>query len=261
MHILAIINNKGGVGKTTSAVNLAAAFTEQKHRTLLVDLDPAASASLHLGLDRSQGEHQTICDYLLNRKQNLADFIYPTSFPGLDCIPSEPALSEFYEEMVQEQEVDFFISPQDFPPQYDLVILDCPPNLGNLAYNALAISNFVLIPVQTHFLALTGLELTLKTVSKVQRHLNPDLQILGYFGTQFDRRTRAANEVVRLLKEKFGEQVFNTVIGVNTKLSEAYNAQKPVLSYASSARGAKEYRALAREILKRLKKQSSQNRR
>ncbi|MHB2154023.1 ParA family protein [Calditrichota bacterium GD2] len=254
MHILAIINNKGGVGKTTSAVNLAAAFAEKGKATLLVDLDPAASASMHLGLDPTRNERQTLCDYLLSGQGKLADFIYPTSFKGLDCIPSEPALSEFYEEMVQEQEVDFFIQPQDFPERYELVLLDCPPNLGNLAYNALAISGFVLIPVQTQFLALTGLELTLKTVQKVQRHLNPDLKILGYFGTQFDRRTRAANEVVQLLKDRFAGQVFETVIGVNTKLTEAYNAQKPILNYASSARGAKEYRALADEILKRLKK-------
>lgn len=254
MQILAIINNKGGVGKTTSAVNLAAAFAEKGKKTLLVDLDPAASASLHLGLDRSQNEHQTICDYLLAGAKNLKNYIYPTSFKGLDCIPSEPALSEFYEEMVQEAEIDFFIKPQDFPANYQFVLLDCPPNLGNLAYNALAISDFVLIPVQTQFLALTGLELTLKTVQKVQRHLNPDLKILGYFGTQFDRRTRAANEVVQLLKERFGKEVFNTVIGVNTKLVEAYNAQQPILSYASSARGAKQYRALADEILKRIKK-------
>ncbi len=254
MHILAIINNKGGVGKTTSAVNLAAAFAEKGKNTLLVDLDPAASASLHLGLDRSQNEHQTICDYLLSGAKNLKNYIYPTNFNGLDCIPSEPALSEFYEEMVQEAEIDLFIKPKDFPEKYDFVLLDCPPNLGNLAYNALAISHFVLIPVQTQFLALTGLELTLKTVQKVQRHLNPELKILGYFGTQFDRRTRAANEVVQLLRDQFGKEVFKTVIGVNTKLVEAYNAQQPILSYASSARGAREYRALADEILKRLKK-------
>ncbi|MCD6376770.1 MAG: ParA family protein [Caldisericaceae bacterium] len=256
MQILAIINNKGGVGKTTSAVNLAAAFAEKGKKTLLVDLDPAASASLHLGMDRTQDEQPTICDYLLNGAQNLKNYIYPTAFQGLDCVPSEPALSEFYEEMVQEAEIDYFIKPDDFPDKYDFVFLDCPPNLGNLAYNALAISDFVLIPVQTQFLALTGLELTLKTVQKVQRHLNPDLQILGYFGTQFDRRTRAAKEVVQLLNKRFGKEVFRTVIGVNTKLVEAYNAQKPILSYASSARGAKEYRALADEILKRLKKKS-----
>ncbi len=253
MQIIAIINNKGGVGKTTSAVNISAAMAEKGLKTLLIDLDPAASASIHLGLDKRDNRHQTICDYLLQRNKSFSEFIYPTSFNGLDCIPSEPALSEFYEEILQEEDIEFFITRKDIPKRYRCVIIDCPPNMGNLAYNALAIAHHVLIPVQTQFLAMTGLELTLKTVKKVQRHLNPKLNILGYFGTQFDRRTRAAKDVLNLLRERFGNEVFSTVIGVNTKLVEAYDAQKPILSYASSARGAKEYRALTDEILKKLK--------
>ncbi|NOX89884.1 MAG: ParA family protein [Calditrichaeota bacterium] len=252
MQLIAIINNKGGVGKTTSAVNLGAAFAEKGIPTLLVDLDPAASASIHLGLDKKNNEHQTLCDFLLSSDRVLSKFIYPTTFENLWCIPSEPALSEFYEELLQEEDVDFFIGREDFPEEYEIVLVDCPPNMGNLAYNALAISHHVLIPVQTQYLALTGLELTLKTVHKVQRHLNSELNILGYFGTHYDRRTNAAKEVYQLLREKFKEQVFDTVIGVNTKLIEAYQAQKPILSYASSARGAMEYRALAQEILNRL---------
>ena len=252
MHLLAIVNNKGGVGKTTSAVNLGAAFAEMGHATLLVDLDPAASASVHLGLDKSRGEHQTLCDYLLSEKRRLADYIYPTTFDNLWCVPSEPALSEFYEEMMQEEDMDFFLHRKDFPKKFDIVIMDSPPNMGNLAYNALAIAQHVLIPVQTQYLAMTGLELTLNTVNKVQRHLNPKLNILGFFGTHYDRRTNVAKEVLQQLREKFGAMVFDTVIGINSKLIEAYGAQKPILSYASSARGAREYRALAREVLQRL---------
>lgn len=254
MHLIAVVNNKGGVGKTTSVVNLGAAFAELGKPTLVVDLDPAASASAHLGLDKARGAHKTLCDYLLSEKRVLADYIYPTTFENLWCVPSEPALSEFYEEMLQEEEVDFFIRRKDFPKKFEIVLMDSPPNMGNLAYNALAIAQHVLIPVQTQFLALTGLELTLKTVHKVQRHLNPKLNILGFFGTHYDRRTNVAKEVYRRLQEEFGPKVFETVIGVNSKLIEAYGAQKPILAYASSARGAKEYRALAREIIQRLGK-------
>ena len=257
MYLLAIVNNKGGVGKTTSAVNLAAAFAEAGKSALLVDLDPAASASVHLGLDKSRGDHQTLCDYLLSDDKKLADYIYPTSFENLWCVPSEPALSEFYEEMMQEENLEFFLTRRDFPKKFDIILMDSPPNMGNLAYNALAIADALLIPVQTQYLALTGLELTLKTVHKVQRHLNPKLQILGYFATHYDRRTNVAKEVLQRLREQFGPAVFETVIGVNSKLIEAYGAQKPILSYASSARGAKEYRALAKEILQRLEKRGS----
>lgn len=252
MYFIAIVNNKGGVGKTTSVVNLGAAFAEMGKPTLIVDLDPAASASVHLGLDKTRSEHRTLCDYLLSEKRVLADYIYPTTFNNLWCIPSEPALSEFYDELLQEEEVNFFIHKKDFPKKFEIVLMDSPPNMGNLAYNALSIAQHVLIPVQTQYLALTGLELTLKTVRKVQRHLNPKLNILGYFGTHFDRRTNVAKEVLQQLQEQFGRKVLKTVIGVNSKLIEAYRAQKPILAYASSARGAKEYRALAREILERL---------
>ena len=252
MHVIAIVNNKGGVGKTTSAVNLSAAFAEMGKPTLIVDLDPAASASVHLGLDKIRTEHKTLCDYLLSEKRLLTDYIYPTTFDYLCCVPSEPALSEFYEEMLQEEGVDFFIHKKDFPKKFDIILMDSPPNMGNLAYNALAIAQHVLIPVQTQYLALTGLELTLKAVHKVQRHLNPKLNILGFFGTHYDCRTNVAKEVLRQLRNKFGKEVFETVIGVNSKLIEAYGAQKPILNYAPSARGAKEYRALAKEILQRL---------
>lgn len=253
MKFVVILNNKGGVGKTTGAVNLAAWIAKLQRRCLLVDLDPSASASIHLGFEKNPGDFKTLCDYLINPQRKLADYIYPAHLENLFCLPSEPALSEFYEEMQQEEELDFFLRRSDFPDKYDLVFFDSPPNMGNLALNALAIADYVLIPVQTQYLALSGLELTLKTIEKAQRHLNSKLKILGFFGSHYDRRTRVAIDVYEEIKKRFGSKVFDTVIGINSKLIEAYHARKPILKYAPSARGSKDYRRLAEEILQRLK--------
>jgi len=252
MKLIVIINNKGGVGKTTSAVNLAAWFARLGQKTLLVDLDPSASASVYLGFDKKKNEHQTLCDYLIEGNRKLSDYIYSTEGENLYCLPSEPALSDFYDEIQAEQEVEFFLARKDFPAGFEIVLFDSPPNMGNLAMNALAIADYALIPIQTQYLALTGLDLTIKLVDKAQRHLNKKLKILGYFGTQYDRRTNVAKEVYSHIQQRFGDKVFDTVIGVNSKLIEAYHAQIPILNYAGSARGAKEYGRLAEEILQRM---------
>ena len=251
MNLLVVINNKGGVGKTTSVVNLAASFSRLGKKTLLVDLDPSASASIHLGFDKISNDHKTLCDYLISEERKLSDYIYESSERDLYCLPSEPALTEFYDEIQQEEEVEFFLARKDFAKKYDIIVFDTPPNMGNLAMNALAIADYALIPVQTQYLALTGLDLTIKLVEKAKRHLNPKLEILGYFGTH-DRRTNVAKEVYASVQTRFGKKVFKTVIGVNSKLIEAYQAQKPIISYMKSARGSKEYMALAKEILKRI---------
>jgi chromosome partitioning protein len=253
MKLIVVINNKGGVGKTTSVVNLAASFARLGKKTLLVDLDPSASASIHLGFDKVTNNYKTLCDFLLSEDRKLKNYIYPTSEKNLFCLPSETALSEFYDEILQEQEVEFFLERKDFPKENDIIIFDTPPNMGSLAINALAITDYALIPIQTQHMALTGLDLTIKLVEKAQRHLNPNLEILGYFGTNYDRRTNVAKEVYASIQSRFGKKMFNTVIGINSKLIEAYRAQKPILAYAPSARGAKEYKALASEIIKRLK--------
>ncbi len=253
MKFIVVINNKGGVGKTTSAVNLAAWFAKLGRRCLLVDLDPSASASAHLGFDKTSRQHETLCDFLIEPERKLSDYIYPADMENLFCLPSEPALSEFYDEIQQEEETDFFLDRKSFPNKYDIVLFDSPPNMGNLALNALAIADYALVPVQTQYLAMSGLDLTIRTIEKAQRHLNNSLKVLGYFGTHYDRRTNVAKDVYIQIRKKLGIKVFNTIIGVNSKLIEAYNVQQPILKYAPSARGSKEYHALAEEILKRIK--------
>jgi len=258
MIFLVILNNKGGVGKTTSAVNLAAWFAETGRKTLLIDMDPSACASLHLGFDKSKKKHKTLCDFLLEGEEKLDNYINPVDgFDSLSCITSEAALSDFYDDLKQDEEEFMFISRKSLKKQFDIVVFDSPPNMGSLTLNALAVSDYVLIPVQTQYLALTGLELTVKLVERAKRHVNKKLKILGYFGTQFDRRTNASKEVLSILRKDYGKKVFNTTIGVNTKLIEAYHAQKPVHKYARSAKGSKEYSELAEEVLKRIKKQSN----
>ena len=254
MKSIVVLNNKGGVGKTTSVVNIAACLAKSNNPTLVVDLDPAASASIHLGFSKDEQNVETLCDYIVGGQQKIDKYIYKTDFNNLFCLPSEPSLSEFYDEMLLEQDSTFFLTKKVLPGKYDFILFDSPPNMGSLALNALAIADFVLIPVQTQYLALTGLELTLKSVSKVQRRLNPHLKILGYFATQYDRRTRVAKEVLQHLQDRFKKELFNTAIGVNSKLVEAYNARKPIIYSTPSARGALEYTQISNEIVKRIKK-------
>ena len=222
MYSVVVLNNKGGVGKTTSVVNIAGCLSQKGKKVLVVDLDPAASASVHLGFDKHEKDIPTLCDLIIKKSSSVKDYVQKTQFDNLFLVPSEPALSDFYDEMAIEGSETFFISRKSFSKEFDLVIFDSPPNMGSLGFNALSIADYVLIPVQTQFMALNGLELTLKAVSKVQRRLNSNLKVLGYFATQYDRRTNVSKNVLQLLQDRFGKELFKTAIGVNSKLVEAF---------------------------------------
>ncbi len=255
MKIIVIINNKGGVGKTTSAVNISASLAALNKKILLIDIDPSASASAHLGFyanEEAPEKPSTICDYLLDKDKDINKYFHKTDIKNLWCLPSEPSLDDFYQDMQQDDELPFFITRNQLSEKFDLVIVDCPPNMGSLSLNILAIADYALIPVMTQYIALTGLDLTLKLITKVRRRLNKNLKILGIFGTLYDRRTKSAKIVLANLQEKYEEQFMQTVISINNKLCEAYNAKKPIMLFNKRARGNLEYIELAKEIIKKI---------
>ena len=252
MKLIVIVNNKGGVGKTTSVVNLAYSFSQAGKKVLLVDLDPSASASIHLGFDKTKDKFLTICDYFVDRNQDIKNCIHKYS-NNFDVLPSELLLADLYQEILNDEEDKQLIKREALNLGYDLVLFDSPPNTGNLAFNSLSISDFVLIPVQVQYSAISGLQITLDTVDKVKRHFNSNLKILGMFATYFDKRIKVSSEVFELLKQQYGKLVLNSKIGVNSKLIEAYNNQKTIFEYSSNAKGAYDYNTLAEELLLRMK--------
>ena len=252
MKLIVIVNNKGGVGKTTSVVNLAYSFSQAGKKVLLVDLDPSASASIHLGFDKTKDKFLTICDYLVDRNQNIKNCIHKYS-DNFDVLPSELLLADLYQEIFNDEEDKQLIKREALNLGYDLVLFDSPPNTGNLAFNSLSISDFVLIPVQVQYSAISGLQITLDTVDKIKRHFNSNLKILGMFATYFDKRIKVSSEVLELLKQQYGKLVLNSTIGVNSKLIEAYNNQKTIFEYSSNAKGSHDYSTLAEELLVMIK--------
>jgi len=251
MKLIVILNNKGGVGKSTSAINIAACLADLKIRTLLVDLDPAASVSLQLGFDKSKKPFNTLCDFLIRKDQKLSSFIYKYS-KYMHICPSESLLSEYYQEIQDEENNLFLLNRDDFGKSYDFILFDCPPNTGSLVLNTLAISDYVLIPVQAQYSAVAGLNITLDFIEKMIRYYNSRLKVLGIFTTFYDRRMKLSEDVVKHLKERFNKVIFEAHIGVNSKLIEAFCRQKTILEYAPAARAAEEYKRLTDEILLRI---------
>lgn len=252
MKLIVILNNKGGVGKTTSAVNLAHCFAKEGKKILLVDLDPSASASIHLGFDKKTKNFLSLCDYLIDKSRGIESSIqnYCENF---DLLPAEILLSDYYQEIQNDEDNRFLLERKEFEKGYDIVLFDCPPNTGNLALNSLSMADYVLIPIQAQYSAISGLYITLDVVDKVQRHFNEKLKVLGLFATYYDRRMKLSQEVIELLKNKFGKIMLNSSIGVNSKLIEAFYSQKTILEYSPNAKGAEDYKNLADEILDKLK--------
>lgn len=248
--IYAFANQKGGVGKTTTAVNLAAYLAHWGQRVLLVDIDPQANATASLGVERKELA-ASIYDALV-REVHLQQIIRLTNRVRLDLVPSSAQLAGATVELVgmlaRERRLQQALEP--VASQYDYVLIDCPPSLGILTINALtAAQDGVIIPVQCEYLALEGLSQLIRTIELVRRALNPGLRVRGLVLTMFDPRTNLARQVVQEVQRHFGDRVFHTIVPRSVRLSEAPSYGEPILSYAPGSPGALAYQALARELL------------
>ena len=254
MHaeIIAMCNQKGGVGKTTTTINLGAALVELGFKVLLVDFDPQGSLSVGLGVNpHTLG--LSIYNLLLSREHTPHEVIHPSSVEGMDILPSNIDLSAAEVQLVSEvaREQTLMRVLNKVRGDYDFILIDCAPSLGLLTINALTASDWVLMPLECEFFALRGIALLTDTIAKVSDRLNPDLKVLGILGTMYDSRTLHAREVLERVVQAFGEDVFHTVIRRTIKFPETTVAGEPITTYASASPGADAYRQLAREVLKR----------
>ena len=247
--VIALANQKGGVGKTTTSVNLGACLADAGKKVLLIDLDPQGNATSGLGIDKKKIE-QSVYDVLINDVA-LHDVIRPSSHRGLDIAPTTIELSgaevELTSMMARETRLkDGFEDVQD---QYDYILIDCPPSLGLLTINAFTAADSILIPVQSEYYALEGLSQLINTIQLVRKHFNKNLKIEGVLLTMFDKRTNLGQEVNNEVKKFFGDQVYKTVIPRNVRLSEAPSHGLAIIDYDKRSTGAQVYQQLAKEVL------------
>jgi chromosome partitioning protein len=251
-RVIAVVNQKGGVGKSTTAVSLGAALAEMGHSVLLVDLDPQGNASTGLGIRHIAREVSTY--ELLLAQSRIEDAIVPTAVEGLDAVPSTIDLAgaeiELVSQFARETRLSRALEPARSGP-YQFILLDCPPSLGLLTVNALTAAGEVLVPIQCEYYALEGLGQLLRNVRLVQQNVNPNLRLTGIVLTMFDSRTKLAEQVVAEVRKYFGSRVYDTVIPRTVRLSEAPGYGQPITLYDSASRGAKSYRELAREVVTR----------
>jgi chromosome partitioning protein len=249
MRTIAIANQKGGCGKTTTAVNLASAFAVLGKRVLLIDLDAQAHATLGLGCDPETAE-KTVYDLFIDPSSPVSGMATETNINGLSLLASNVLLSGVELELAPMSEREYVLEKRlkDINGTYDMCLIDCSPSLSLLTINALVASNQVLIPVQTHYYALEGLRQLLETVDIVQRRFNVNLEILGILLTFVESRTKLSRQVQKQMREYFGDLVFDTVIHKDVRLAEAPSAHEPIFLYAPDSNGAYEHRILAEEI-------------
>lgn len=251
-RVIAVCNQKGGVGKTTSTINLGAALTEYGRRVLLVDFDPQGALSVGLGIPAHQLE-RSIYNLIMERATTVEDVVISTRVEGMDLLPSNIDLSaaevQLVTEVGREQTLGRCIAPA--LDRYDFVLVDCQPSLGLLTINALACADGVVIPLECEFFSLRGVALLIDTIEKVRERLNPKLEIVGILATMYDPRTLHAREVMSRVVEAFGDTVFDAVINRTVRFPETTVAGEPITVWAPKSAGAKAYRALAREVIAR----------
>lgn len=249
---ISMVNQKGGVGKTTTTINLGACLAEYGRKVLLVDLDPQGALSAGLGIQHDEAE-VTVYDIMLDNTASIHSAIHHTNVNGLDVVPANIDLSaaeiQLVNEVGREQTLARALRP--VRKDYDYIIIDCGPSLGLLAVNALACSDGVIVPMECEFFSLRGLALLMDTIEKVRDRINFDLEVVGILVTMFDRRTTHAREVMSRVVEVFGDKVFDTVITRTVRFPETSVAGEPITTWAPSSQGADQYRALAREVIER----------
>ena len=254
-RVISVVNQKGGVGKTTTTINLGAALAELGRRVLLIDFDSQASMTTGLGIKPSQLKEQYgSIWYLLNDPQSgIQNFILKSNVPGLDFVRGHEDLAAaeaaFVTEIAKEHKLRKILAP--VLDQYDDILIDCSPSLGTLTINALTASNGVLIPMECEYFAVLGLSLVKKTIEKIRENTNPHLVIDGILATMFDRKTGHSRDVLELIDKEFPDELLDTIISRTVRFSESTVKGEPVTTYASSSTGALSYRRLARELISR----------
>ena len=254
MQIISVINQKGGVGKTTTVINLAAGLTQLNKKILVIDLDPQGNATTGLGLSNIDNSSETIYG-VLNGTREINEVIKKTEFENLDVITSNVDLSGLEVETADDNNRAFLLKTKLVPylnnssRSYDYVLIDCPPSLSLLTVMALVCSNSLLVPLQTEFFALEGLTQLMKTIERIKVSLNPDLKIRGILLTMYDKRNKLSSQVEKEARDYFHEKVYSTVIPRNVRLSEAPSHGMPVLIYDKSCPGSKSYFSFTDEFL------------
>jgi chromosome partitioning protein len=251
VNIIAVANQKGGVGKTTSAINIAASLALESRRTLLVDIDPQANSTTGLGVDRATLAASLY--QILDGSRSAAEVLLPNELPNLELIPATRDLVGAEVELVNADRREYRLKDalSAVVDRYDFVILDCPPSLGLLTLNALTAADSLLIPIQSEYYALEGLTAILETMRLVQQELNPKLRLEGIVVTMFDSRNRLSHQVVDEIRAHFPDKLFQTIIRRNVRLSESPSYGKPICLYDPTSTGAQDYRELAKELISR----------